>query len=258
MNKNIQIFCGDCLEVMKWIPDGSVNLVLTDPPYGITGCKWDSVIPFEPMWEQLNRIIKPNGAICIFGSEPFSSNLRMSNIERYKYDWIWIKSRKTGFVHAKNMPMKKHENISVFSNGSMGHASLLAEKRMIYNPQGIIVNPHERRGGTRKFGGVVGKRPSQKERYTQEASNYPTSVLEFPSEGKEHPTQKPVSLLEYLIKTYTNEGETVLDFTMGSGSTGVACINTNRRFIGIEKDPTYFQIAKNRLENVETQMKMVL
>lgn len=246
--KPIELWRGDCLELMKNIPDGSVDLVLADPPYGTTDCKWDSVIPFEPMWEQLNRIIKPNGAICLFGSEPFSSALRMSNIKHFKYDWIWKKTRATGHIHAKNMPMKKHEVISVFSNSPMGHASLLAEKRMVYNPQGIIVDPHERGGGTRKFGGVYGKRPSHKEIYVQEASNYPSSILEFSCEGKHHSTQMPTDLLEYLIKTYTNEGEAVLDFTMGSGSTGVACVNTKRRFIGIELDEGYFEIAKKRIE----------
>ena len=247
---------GDCLELMKDIPDGSVDLVLTDPPYGTTACKWDSVIPFEPMWEQLNRVIKPNGAICLFGSEPFSSALRMSNIKHFKYDWIWEKTRSTGHVHAKNMPMKKHEIISVFSNGSMGHASLLSEKRMVYNPQGIIFNPHERGGGTRKFGGVYGKRPSHKERYVQEASNYPSSILKFACECKYHSTQKPVALLEYLIRTYTNDGETVLDFTMGSGTTGVACVNTNRNFIGIELDEGYFNIAKKRIEEAKGQSRI--
>ena len=174
----VDLRLGDCLELMKDIHDGSVDLVLTDPPYGTTACKWDSVIPFEPMWEQLNRTIKPNGAICLFGSEPFSSALRMSNIKHFKYDWIWEKTRSTGHVHAKNMPMKKHEIISVFSNGSMGHASLLSEKRMVYNPQGIIpVENGKERTLNYRSPNVYGKQklvmPPQK--YT----NYPGDIIRY-------------------------------------------------------------------------------
>ena len=240
MMNQIELWQGDCLELMKNIPDGSVDLVLTDPPYGTTACKWDSVIPFEPMWEQLNRIIKPNGAICLFGSEPFSSALRMSNIKHFKYDWIWSKKRGTGFQIVKYKPMVSHENISVFY-----------KKSPIYNPQ---MRDREKprisknKGTTRQFlcsngKEYVGKKPLDKK--------YPITVLEFGNDNqkeKQHPTQKPVALLEYLIRTYTNEGETVLDFTAGSGSTGVACVNTNRRFIGIELDEGYFNIAKKRIE----------
>lgn len=230
----IKLWRGDCLELMKNIPNGSVDLVLTDPPYGTTACKWDSVIPFEPMWEQLNRIIKPNGAICIFGSEPFSSALRMSNIKNFKYDWIWQKSNVMGFLNAKKRPLKETENISVFNS-------------KVYYPQGLEINEKgkNRRG---KQTETLGKyEPINKSEY----KNYPRTILQFKSERGCHPTQKPVALLEYIINTYTNERETVLDFTMGSGSTGVACVNTGRNFIGIELDEGYFDIAKNRIEQAD-------
>lgn len=233
---------GNCLELMNDIPDGSVDLVLTDPPYGTTSCKWDSIIPFEPMWEQLNRIIKPNGAICLFGSEPFSSALRMSNIKHFKYDWYWNKIRGVGHLNAKRQPMKSVETISVFY-----------KKQCCYNPQ---MRPRKKsrtsknNNSQKVFGNCrnnfVGETLKEK---------YPVSLITFSKsdmkKNKFHSSQKPIDLLEYLIKTYTNEGETVLDFTMGSGSTGVACLNTNRRFIGIELDEKYFNIAKNRIENTD-------
>ena len=231
----IELWHGDCLELMKNIPDGSVDLVLTDLPYGTTACKWDSVIPFEPMWEQLNRIIKPNGAICLFGSEPFSSALRMSNIKNYKYDWIWEKEQGTNQFLCKKQPLRKTENISVFY-----------EKQARYTPQmsrapGYVV---DRVIGCELFG------KPRKIKTNNEGCRYPVNILRYNREltKRYHSTQKPVKLLEYLIKTYTLEGETVLDFTMGSGSTGVACVNTNRNFIGIELDEGYFNIAKKRIE----------
>lgn len=234
----VKLLQGDCLELMKDIPDGSVDLVLTDPPYGTTACKWDSVIPFEPMWEQLNRIIKPNGAICLFGSEPFSSTLRMSNIKHFKYDWIWQKSNVMGFLNAKKRPLKETENISVFNS-------------KVYYPQGLEINE---KGKNRR-----GKQTETLGKYElinkSEYKNYPRTILQFKSERGYHPTQKPVALLEYLIRTYTNEGETVLDFTMGSGSTGVACVHTNRNFIGIEIEEEYFDIAKKRIEEAKQQIK---
>lgn len=258
----VKLYQGDCLEVMKNISDKSVDLILTDPPYGTTACKWDSVIPFEPMWEQLNRIIKSNGAIVLFGSEPFSSALRMSNIKNYKYDWYWKKSKPNGFQHANNKPMKAVETISVFSLAPMGHKSLLGEKRMEYNPQGIVSVGMKKVKNCSHSGNTMGgenhksSRPNQVGKEYEAFTNYPNDVLEYQNViGKNciHPTQKPVVLLEYLIKTYTLEGETVLDFTMGSGSTGVACLNTNRNFIGIELNPTYFQIAKDRIERAQLQ-----
>ena len=232
----IDLRLGDCLEVMKDIPDGSVDMVLTDPPYGTTACKWDSVIPFEPMWEQLKRVTKKNGAIVMTASQPFTSALVMSNPKMFKYNWVWKKSSATGHLNAKRMPMKNHEDVVVFYKRSC-----------VYNPQ-----------GTKPFGKVVRREnngdcygSSGQENY-QEVTNYPRTVQEVHSEGKTtHPTQKPVALMEYLIKTYTNEGETVLDFTMGSGTTGVAAKNLNRDFIGIELDEEYFKIAQQRINNSE-------
>jgi len=248
MNR-IKLILGDCLVKMKDIPDKSVDMILCDIPYGVTSCDWDNVIPFEPMWKQLERLIKDNGAILLFGTEPFSSSLRMSNIKKYKYDWYWIKSNPNGFQHSKNKPMTKVETISVFSLSPMGHATLLGKKRMNYNPQGIIPNGMKRVSKS-THGAILGSRPNQVGKEYLSYINFPSNVLEYNNIiGKKalHPTQKPVDLLEYLIKTYTNENDTVLDFTMGSGSTGVACVNTNRKFIGIELDKNYFQIAIKRI-----------
>lgn len=240
----LNLMQGDCLELMKTIPDGSVDLVLTDPPYGTTACKWDTVIPFDLMWEQLKRIIKPNGAIVLFGGEPFSSMLRCSNLKMFKYDWVWNKTKPQGFLNAKARPLVEHELIHVFSSGTCTSTS----KTMTYNPQGLInVDVLLKNTDTES----MGKRKSRKSgsEYKQTQSGYPRSILRYAhDQSKLHPTQKPVALLEYLIKTYTQEGEIVLDFTMGSGSTGVACVNTNRKFIGIELDEKYFEIAKNRIE----------
>lgn len=257
----VKLMQGDCIELMRDIPDGSVDMVCADLPYGTVDCAWDNVVPIEPLWTQYRRIIKSNGVTCLFGSEPFSTRLRMAALDLFKYDWIWEKNTSTGFQHAKNMPLKNHEIISVFSTGSMGHKSTLGGKRMPYNPQGITVINKRSGGGIRKFGSVIGKRPSHKYRYIQEATGYPKSVLHFEqmnSSAKErlHPTQKPVPLLEYLIKTYTNPGETVLDNTMGSGSTGVACVNTGRDFIGIELDHGYFETACRRIEEARAQIRM--
>ena len=242
-----KLYNGDCLEVMdKLIKEGiKVDCILTDVPYGTTACKWDNIIPFKPMWERINKLIKPNGAVVLFGSEPFSSALRMSNIKNYKYDWIWIKSRCAGFVNAKNMPLKKHEIISVFSLGTIANGS---KRKMMYFPQGIIPCGKTKKVG-KKDGTYLGARPNQDgKEYIAEFTNYPNSLLEYKNDTGYHPTQKPTALLEYLIKTYTNENELVLDFTMGSGSTGVACMNINRKFIGIELDNNYFNIAKQRIE----------
>ena len=245
----INLMHGDCLELMKQIPDGSVDLILTDPPYGTTACKWDSVIPFVPMWEQLKRIIKPNGAILLFGSEPFSSALRMSNIKQYKYDWVWEKSRPVGIFNAKLKPLRSHELISVFSDGMTANGS---NRNMKYYPVGVCkggVKTNNPKSGVEYS--IKGYRESLPENHITHGSNYPRDVLKFSSESKTvHPTQKPVALLEYLIKTYTTENETVLDFAMGSCSTGVAAKNLNRSFIGIELDEKYFQIAKNRVESI--------
>lgn len=239
---NYKLYQGDCLEVMKNIEDGSVDLILTDPPYGTTACKWDSVIPLEPMWEQLNRIIKPNGAIVLFGSEPFSSALRMSNIKNYKYDWIWDKKQAGNVLNAKRQPLKTFENIMVFNTKT--YYPIMRKGKL------------RKKGGLNKQPEITGKVKLDYTTYNDEY--YPTAILEFSNANKRnrlHPTQKPVALLEYLIKTYTLEGEIVLDFTMGSGSTGVAVLNTNRDFIGIELDEGYFNIAQNRLEEVSNKTK---
>ena len=241
----ITIYNCDCLERMKEIESGSVDMVLTDPPYGTTACKWDSVIPFAPMWEQLKRVIKPNGAIVLFGSEPFSSALRMSNIKNYKYDWVWEKSRPMGFLEAKNKPMKKHELISMFSMGASANG---CKNRITYNPQGLKEINKKMKNSTDTDN--LGKRKSRPKggEFIQTHTNYPNTILKFKSATKTvHPTQKPAALLEYLIRTYTNEGETVLDFAMGSGTTGVACKNLNRDFIGVELDEAYFKVAQDRI-----------
>ena len=242
LNENVTLGHGDCLELMKTIPSGSVDMVLTDPPYGTTACKWDSVIPFEPMWAELKRIIKPNGAIVLFGSEPFSSALRMSNIKQYKYDWVWEKSHATGHLNAKKQPMRNNEVISVFYG-----------KQCFYNPQLIEKNYVDKRIKSGNCETQTLGAYRQVSRSIPFNMGYPKSILKFnsPFKGGEaglHPTQKAVALLEYLIKTYNKENETVLDFTMGSGSTGVAAKNLNRKFIGIELDQNYFEIAKKRIQ----------
>ena len=237
---NYKLLHGDCLERMKEIPDGSVDLILTDPPYGTTACKWDSVIPFEPMWEQLKRIIKPNGAIVLFGSEPFSSALRMSNIKQFKYDWVWEKSKATGFLNSKKQPLRSHEIISVFY-----------DKQPNYNPQMQLSTPYDKGVRKEQTDDDVYGSFNQVEVKNDTGLRYPRSVQYFKTaehEGGFHKSQKPVALLEYLIKTYTKENETVLDFTFGSCSTGIACLNTNRKFIGIELDDNYFNIGVNRMK----------
>lgn len=221
---------GDCLERMKEIESGSVDMILTDPPYGTTACKWDSIIDLDLMWEQLKRIIKPNGAIALFGAEPFSSAVRMSNIKQYKYDWVWEKSKPTGHLNAKKQPLRQVELISVFY-----------KKQCNYFPQGTTPTRKMVRRTNRGNYGECSKTTRQT------VTGYPRNIIKFPSTDGVHQTQKPVELMKYLIKTYTNESETVLDFTMGSGSTGVAAKNLNRKFIGIELDDNYFNIAKDRI-----------
>ena len=257
----INLIKGDCLEVMKTIKDGSIDAIITDPPYGTTACKWDSVIDFDLMWEQLNRIIKPNGAIVLFGSEPFSSALRMSNIKNYRYDWIWHKNMGGGFATAKKLPMKRHEIISIFYN-----------KLPTYNPQFQEYSDSTKK---RFKDGEKVNRSKQLLNSTNQINNglsfegeqgielkrgkYPESVQFFKNVNNAngvrlHPTQKPLPLMEYLIKTYTNENETVLDFTMGSGTTMVACQNLNRNGIGIEQDDNYFEIAEQRIKENEYKL----
>jgi site-specific DNA-methyltransferase (adenine-specific) len=243
MDENIQLFLGDCLEVMdKLIEQGvKVDAVITDPPYGTTKCKWDSIIPFDEMWKRLKLLRNDNTPIVLFGSEPFSSALRMSNTKEYKYDWIWEKSKATNFLNAKKQPLRAYEAISVFY-----------KQQCKYNPQMVeLENPItikrtqnlDNISITNKFNTIP------QSNYTH---SHPKNILKFNNEMFLHPTQKPVALLEYLIKTYTNEGDLVLDFTAGSFSTGVACVNTNRKFIGIELDENYFEIGKNRINQLKT------
>jgi len=242
---------GECLERMQEIETGSVDMVMADLPYGTTACKWDTVIPFAPLWEQYRRVCKKNAAIVLTASQPFTSALVMSNTKDFKYCWVWKKSKGSNFPHAPNMPLKITEDVVVFSGGVVGHESQAGQRRMPYNPQGIregstVVRQNKNSSELRYH------RDSQTNHttgYKCKAEGYPTVLLDFKSEGKTvHPTQKPVALMEYLIRTYTNEGETVLDNTMGSGTTGVACINTGRNFIGIERDPEYFKIAQDRCD----------
>jgi len=233
-----EILLGDCLELMKDIPNGSIDMILCDLPYGTTACKWDTVIPFEPLWEQYNRIIKDNGAIVLFGSEPFSSFLRVSNINMFRYDWVWEKEQGIGFANANKMPMKKHEVVSVFY-----------KKLPNYYPQGL--QPFSKKVVRKEtdVGQYMGKNGVSNTAYEQKYTNYPTSVLKFSRNkvGTIHPTQKPVALLEYLIKTYTNEGELILDNCAGSGTTAIACLNTKRQFIVMEKEQKYYDIILKRV-----------
>ena len=233
----INLIKGECLEVMKSIPDGSIDAIITDPPYGTTACKWDSVIDFDLMWAQLNRIIKPNGAIVLFGSEPFSSALRMSNIKNYKYDWVWDKKITGNPFLAKHQPLKITENIMVFN------------AKKTYYP--IMVKGKMRLKG----GGKTKLFNKEHEKSKKSDTYYPKNLITFSNSKRGvHPTQKPILLMEYLTRTYTNENETVLDFTMGSGSTMVACQNTNRNGIGIEQDQKYFNIAQDRIKENEYKL----
>lgn len=244
----ITLFQGDCLELLNDIPDGSVDMVLCDLPYGTTNYKWDTALPIPEIWCAYRRILKKPGVVALFCTEPFATNLRVSQMAWYKYDWIWKKNVVSGFIHAKNMPMRNYENISIFSNAPIGHASRLGDRRMLYNPQGLTECEIYSNGIRHCGSGLIGRRPSHKAVIKQEFTGYPKMLIEFPSEKGLHPSQKPVPLLEYLIRTYTNPGMTVLDNCMGSGSTGVACINTGRNFIGMELDPGYFEMAKQRIE----------
>ena len=243
----IKLMHGDCLEKMAEVEDGSVDMVLTDPPYGTTDCKWDSIIPLEPMWEHLKRVIKPNGAIVMTASQPFTTTLIASNMKMFKYCWVWDKVVGTGFSMCKKQPLRSYEEIVVFY-----------QRQPTYNPQMI-----KRDKPINSFNWKQDKRITNNGRFNSTSNEeskkvykykYPKSLLTVNRAEKEcnntkrlHPTQKPVALMEYLIKTYTNEGETVLDFTMGSGTTGVACKNLNRSFIGIEMDDKYFKIAEERI-----------
>ena len=254
IEEEIRLIQGDCLNVMDKLisEDVKVDLILTDPPYGTTACKWDTVIPLDKMWIQLKRIIKDNGVIVLFGSEPFSSALRMSNIKNYKYDWIWDKKRPTGMALVKKQPMRQTENISIFYDSQCLYNRQFTEKNIKYQRpnkrKSIALKPY------RKIETLNRLSPKFSDEWDDTKKN-PITLLSFSNSNnnKQHPTQKPVALLEYLIKTYTIKNETILDNTMGSGSTGVACVNTKRNFIGIEKELNYFDIAKQRIEDAQAQ-----
>ncbi len=239
-----KLYQGDCLEVMDVLISLGVKFdaIITDPPYGTTACKWDSIIPFDKMWEKVNKLIKPNGAIVLFGNEPFTSTLICSNLKGFKYRWDWNKKIPSGMSYAKYRPMQQTEDICIFTKNG---------EKTIYNPQMIKRDKPIKSGGTKYSETAPIKYKDKDFKKTYEYKN-PITLIEFDKirKGSLHPTQKPVELLEYLIKTYTNENEVVLDFTMGSGTTGVACMNTNRRFVGIELDENYFNIAVERLKNI--------
>lgn len=246
---DVHLVKGDCLEEMVKILDRSIDMVLADPPYGTTSCKWDTVIPFDQMWEQLNRVTKKNAAIIMFGSQPFTSSLIMSNPKKFRYEWVWVKNTQTGMMAAGKMPMKKHENILVFSDGQ----TKFNETKVLGS---FISQNHSKKGygyknKTSSLYGVEGGVDFNWSEFVHCNSVLLCNVVGNRDKTKCHPTQKPVALLEYLIKTYTDPGETVLDFSMGSGSTGIACLNTGRNFIGIEKDAQYFELAKERIASHE-------
>jgi len=236
-----KLYQGDCLEIMPRIDDKSIDMILCDLPYGTTACSWDSVIPFEPLWRQYKRIIKDNGAIVLFGSQPFTSALVMSNIEMFKYCWYWDKISPTGHLNAKKRPMRKIEDICIFN---LVNAP--------YYPQGLIYNPRKKtRKSNTPGSNCYGK---HKDENIAEWQGYPTERIEIQNENGLHPTQKPVALFEYLIRTYTNEGETVLDNCAGSGTTAIACLNTKRNYILIEKEPKYCDIIEKRIKDYQPRL----
>jgi site-specific DNA-methyltransferase (adenine-specific) len=251
----IELVQGDCLEKMKDIPDGSIDMVLCDLPYGTTKCKWDVVIPFDKLWEQYKRIIKDNGCIALFGNEPFSSALRLSNLSAYKYDWYWQKDKAANFLFGNKMPLKVIECISVFYSNQPTYNPQKEIRKAGVHKRSLYKNPSKITKNVKDVMGDSWKETEMDETQNYHGKNYepdkllPKQLIYFSREqrGKVHPTQKPVVLAEYLIKTYTNEGDTVLDNCMGSGTIGVACKNLNRNFIGIELDSEYFKIAEKRI-----------
>lgn len=256
-----KLYNDDCLNILKDIEDTSISAVIADPPYNETRSRWDNIIDFSKLWTQLKRIVKDNAPIVLFGNEPFSSHLRLSNMEMYRYDWKWVKNRPTGFANANFRPMRKYEDIIVFSKAFASAGG--KNNSMIYNPQGLIeVNKTKKNVAGRM--GIIGNDSdnlgkenvfNSDSEYVQKYTNYPSNILEFECETKQvHPTQKPLNLMKYLVKTYSNEGDTILDFCMGSGSTGVASIELNRNFIGIEKEEKYFCIAEERIKSATENM----
>ena len=266
----VELYLGDCLEQMNNIPDHSVDLILCDLPYGTTDrsgveskgsnrlLKWDTVIPLDLLWEQYRRILKPLGTVALTADQPFTSQLILSNLDWFKYEWIWKKKKVTGFLLANYRPMKETEDVVIFSPGGAAAASRNG-KNMTYNPQGLIEKKVKKKNSAKRLGKFLhnpehmgeNNKLLHESEYEQKWTNYPSEIIEFALDrGVIHPTQKPVALMEYLINTYSNEGETVLDNCMGSGTTGVACVNTNRKFIGIESDEKYYNLAKDRIESV--------
>lgn len=242
-------FNNDCLFVMPLIPDKSIDMILCDLPYGTTQCKWDAVIPFDSLWEQYNRIIKKNGIIALFGSEPFVSALICSNLKQFKYDWIWHKPAGVGFLNAKRMPLRNHEHIAIFCNGSSSTK---------YNPQKWQSTPYSKMQKTVGLSDCYGNFKNERNA-SKDGTRYPNSIIFGISNAKKeglHPTQKPIELFEYLIKTYSNEGDTILDNCSGSGTTGVACIKNERKFIMIEKNKQYFDIGIERVEKIDCNTKI--
>ena len=246
------LYCGDCLDILPTLPSGSIDAVIADPPYGTTACKWDSVIPLDAMWRELKRVIKPRGAVVLFASQPFTTTLIAGNTEQFKYQWVWEKTRATGFMNANYQPLKAHEDILVFSQSAASYSRV---GTMTYCPQMEVGAPYK------KIGDKVGKKAHGHKFHassiwgesTNDGTRHPRSVLRFPNDNHDspHATAKPVDLLRYLVRTYTNPGETVLDFTMGSGTTGVACVMEGRHFIGVELDAGYYDIARRRIESVQ-------
>jgi site-specific DNA-methyltransferase (adenine-specific) len=262
-----QIYLGDCLEVMKDIDDKSIDMILCDLPYGITACKWDTIIPFERLWEQYKRINKDNGAIVLFGSQPFTSKLIMSNLKMFKYEWIWEKTQASNFMNIKYQPLKSHENILIFGNNGFCYNPIRikrTEKSLLRHKKGTEFK--EKIKTNHKMNHLNFKITNQT--YDKDGMKNPISVIKFSNNkayiGLEktynskfkHPTQKPVALFEYLIKTYTNESELVLDNCIGSGTTAISCLNTNRKFIGIELNQEYCEIANKRIEHQKQQMDL--
>lgn len=262
---------GECLDIMSKMPDKSIDLILCDLPYGTTDThgkkktssnrflEWDNVIDLDKLWSEYRRLLKDNGTVCLTADQPFTSMLVMSNIEWFKYEFIWKKNRTTGFLHANYRPMKQTEDILIFSPCGASAASAKVGKNMTYNPQDLIEKKVVKKNNKKRLGkfllneDFMGKNNVllNESEYTQQYTNYPKEILEFDCDiNTTHPTQKPLALMEYLIKTYSNEGETVLDNCMGSGTTGVACLNTNRNFIGIEMDEAYFKAAEERINTV--------
>ena len=252
---NATLYLGDCLELMRDIPDGSVDLILCDLPYGTTACKWDTVIPFEPLWAQYRRVAKRNAAIVLTASQPFTTALIASNMREFKYCWIWEKERPSNFFAAKFQPLNNTEDVIVFSRGGCNNGT---KNPMPYNPQGLV--SIDRVAKNCNTGGMIGQAHKTSlndgRLYHQTTKGYPKKSIKFNADGGLHPTQKPVALMEYLIRTYTQEGETVLDNCMGSGTTGVAAMNLQREFIGIEREPKYFDIACRRIEDAQRKSRM--